>query len=230
MLLYKGNIDLVLVPSGLAIMLIYHLFLLYRVLRRPEITSIGYENHNKLAWVRRMLQGTTEETALALTVISSSISASSNMASLSIALSSLIGTWVGSTSKVFMTEVIYGDTTQSTSSVKYIALLVCFLVSFTFFIHSARYFVHASYLMSMFDSDLPVGYVQRAVIRGGNFWSLGLRALYFATVLLMWIFGPIPMFLCSFFMVVVLYFLDSSSLPLHHHNFGKHPESGKESQ
>ncbi|PKA49653.1 hypothetical protein AXF42_Ash004194 [Apostasia shenzhenica] len=223
--LNRGSIDLLLVPSGLVIMFIYHLFLLYRILRHPRTTVVGYENHNKLAWVERMLQpqATPDETSLALTVISGSMSASSNLASLSIALSSLIGTWVGSTSKVFLTAVIYGDTSPSTSSVKYISLLVCFLVAFTCFIHSARYFVHASYLISTLHSDVPVAYVQREIIRGGNFWSAGLRALYFATVLLMWIFGPIPMFLCSVFMVVILHFLDTNSVPLHEHPFRRPP-------
>ncbi|KAG0489342.1 hypothetical protein HPP92_008153 [Vanilla planifolia] len=214
-----------LVPSGLIIMFYLPPLPPYRILRHPETTVIGYENHNKLAWVERMLQATNDETSLALTVISSSMSASSNLASISITLSSLIGTWVGSTSaagnRVFTPEVVYGDTSQATSWVKYVSLLVCFLVAFTCFIHSARYFVHASYLISTLDSDVPLAYVQRAVVRGGNFWSLGLRALYFATVLLMWIFGPIPMFTCSVFVVIVLHFLDSNSLPLHHHIFRK---------
>jgi hypothetical protein len=82
------------------------------------------------------LQATPEETALALS--SSSIAASTNLASLSIALGSLIGAWVSSTTKVFMTELVYGDNSQATAAVKYISLLVCFLVSFTCFIHSAR--------------------------------------------------------------------------------------------
>lgn len=44
------------------------------------------------------------------------------------------------------------------------------------------------------NSDVPVEYVQMALIRGSAFWSVGLRAIYFATTLLLWIFGPIPMF------------------------------------
>lgn len=215
----RGSIDMVLVPLGLAVMFGYHLVLLYRILRFPHTTVVGYENHNMRAWVERMLKGSPDETAIALQVISSNMSESSTLASVSIALSSLIGTWIGSTSKVFMTQVIYGDTSQSTASVKYVSLLVCFLAAFTCFIHSARYFVHATYLVSTLDSDIPVSYVQTAVIRGSNFWSVGLRALYFATTLLMWIFGPIPMFACSLFMVLALHFLDANSTPLHQFRF-----------
>lgn len=169
-----------------------------------------------------------EETGVAMQVISSSITASSNLASLSIALSSLIGTWIGgsSSTKVLMTQVIYGDTSQTTSTVKYVSLLVCFLAAFTCFIHSAGYLVQASFMMSTLESDIPMYYVQDAVIRGGNFWSLGLRALYVSTTLLMWIFGPIPMFVCSVFMVVILQFLDSNSKPLHQFGSRQQRERG----
>nr|CAD1823817.1 unnamed protein product [Ananas comosus var. bracteatus] len=221
MLLDQRSIDLVLVPSGLVIMVGYHLFLLYRILRCPHTTVIGYENHNKRAWVERMLQGSQKETGIALQVISTSRSASANLASVSIALSSLIGTWAhGSTSKPLMAEVVYGDTSQSTASLKYVSILLCFLAAFICFIHSSRYFVHASFLISTLDSDIPVSYVQTAVIRGGTFWSMGLRALYFATTLLLWIFGPISMFAWSVFTVAVLYILDSNSTPLHQFQFG----------
>lgn len=219
MQLEKGSLDLVLVPCGLVVMLSYHLLLLYRILRHPSTTVIGYENHNKAAWVRRMVRAAPNETSLALSVISDNISASTNLASLSIALGSLIGAWISSTTKVFMTELVYGDRSQATATVKYISLLVCFLASFTCFIHSARYYVQASFLITTLDSDVPADYVQRAIIRGGNFWSMGLRALYFATTLLMWIFGPIPMFACSLLMVVILHMLDTNSLPLHQHQF-----------
>lgn len=66
------------------------------------------------------------------------------------------------------------------------------------------------------NSDVPVEYVQMALIRGSAFWSVGLRAIYFATTLLLWIFGPIPMFVSSVAMVVILHILDTNSTPLHH--------------
>lgn len=52
----KENLDIVLVPVSLLIMFGYHLFLLYRYLRLPKSTVIGYENYNKRAWVERMMQ------------------------------------------------------------------------------------------------------------------------------------------------------------------------------
>lgn len=52
----KENLDIVLVPVSLLIMFGYHLFLLYRYLRLPKTTVIGYENYNKRVWVERMMQ------------------------------------------------------------------------------------------------------------------------------------------------------------------------------
>ncbi|XP_031502701.1 uncharacterized protein LOC116265871 [Nymphaea colorata] len=213
----KAFLDVMLVPTSLVVMFGYHLFLLYRILRRPETTVVGYENHNKMEWVERMMQGGPEATRTALAVIATNLSAATVSASLSIALASLIGAWIGSnslSSKLFTGAVIYGDVSPSTEGVKYVTLLACFLLAFTFFIQSARHFVHANFLISTPGCEIPVTYVQRAVVWGGNFWSLGLRALYFATIFLLWIFGPIPMFVTSIFMVTTLHVLDTNSTPL----------------
>lgn len=53
---WNEYLDVLLVPIGLLLMFGYHLFLLYRYLKCPQTTTIGYENHNKRAWVARMLQ------------------------------------------------------------------------------------------------------------------------------------------------------------------------------
>lgn len=79
--------------------------------------------------------------------------------------------------------------------------------------------MHANYLISTPDSNIPAWYVEMAVIRGGDFWSLGLRALYFALTLLLWFFGPIPMFVSSVVMVMVLHYLDTNSRPMFQHQF-----------
>lgn len=52
----KESLDLVFVPSGLAIMFGYHLFLLYRCLKIPHTTVIGFENNDKKAWIESIMQ------------------------------------------------------------------------------------------------------------------------------------------------------------------------------
>ncbi|MCL7050262.1 hypothetical protein MKW94_027797 [Papaver nudicaule] len=139
MVLHKEYLDVILVPTGLCLMIVYHLFL------------------------------GDSDTGIAVNVIASNIGAATYLASLSIGLSSLIGAWVGSSSSnIFMSDLIYGDRRSSTISIKYISLLAFFLLAFASFIQSTRYFVHANFLMSTPHTDIPVEYVEMAVIRGSN--------------------------------------------------------------
>ncbi|KAH6780916.1 spastin [Perilla frutescens var. hirtella] len=214
----KEYLDLILVPCGLLLMFGYHLALVYRYLKCPEKTIIGYENHNKRAWVRKMFQIEIKDRGPAISVLSSNMSAATALASISLILSSLIGAWIGSsTVNLFTSRYIYGNRSPSMVYTKYISLLSCFLVAFGCFVQTARYFVHANFLISMPNNDIPIECVEREVIRGSNFWLMGLRSIYFATNLLLWIFGPIPMLACSVAMVGVLLVLDVNTTPLHHY-------------
>ncbi|CAL0334424.1 unnamed protein product [Lupinus luteus] len=187
----------------------YHLYLLHKYLNRPHTTVIGFENNDRKAWAEKKDVGT------ALSVIQSNISAATYLASVSLTLCSLIGAWIANSSNIFFkSQLIYGDTRPTTVSIKYICLLTSFLLAFACFIQSTRHFVHATYLISIPESSIPVINVETAVIRGSDFWALGLRALYFALDLLLWFFGPIPMFICSLVMVLFLHYLDSNSRPL----------------
>ncbi|KAI3755760.1 hypothetical protein L1987_55566 [Smallanthus sonchifolius] len=211
----EAHLDLIMVPLGFLIMCIYHLFLLYRYLTSPEVTAIGYENHNKKAWVEKMLLLDSKDRGFAVAVLNGHMSASTSLSSISLVLCSLIGALLGNSSNNFLTSrFILGDTSQSTSTIKYIGILSCFLLAFACFVQTTRHFVHACFLISMPTGDVPVECIQKAVLRGSNFWAIGLRALYFATTLLLWIFGPIPMLVGSIATVMILYFLDINRDPM----------------
>ncbi|PWA92819.1 hypothetical protein CTI12_AA076880 [Artemisia annua] len=211
----EEHLDLFMVPLGFSIMCIYHLYLLYRYLASPDLTSIGYENHNKKAWVEKMLLVEPKDRGFAISVLNGLLSGSTSLCSISLVLCSLIGALLGNSSNNFLTSrFIFGDSSQSTSSIKYIAILAFFLLAFACFVQTTRHFIHASFLISMPTGDVPVHCIQKAVIRGSNFWAVGLRALYFATTLLLWIFGPIPMFVGSVSTVMILHFLDINKEPL----------------
>ncbi|XP_057462495.1 uncharacterized protein LOC130752694 [Actinidia eriantha] len=222
MIFRKEYLDLVLVPTGLLLMFGYHLFLLYRYLHLPHTTIFGFENNDKKYWVDKVMQMERKDTALS--VLNSNISAATYLASISLTLSSLIGAWIANNSSIFESELIYGDTRPSTMSIKYISLLVCFILAFSCFVQSARSFIHANYLLSIPNSNIPTKYVELIVIRGGDFWALALRALYFAINLLLWFFGPIPMFASSVAMVLLLHYLDSNTTPM-----SQHRQEGKQS-
>ncbi|CAI0540922.1 unnamed protein product [Linum tenue] len=143
--------------------------------------------------------------------------ASTLLASTAIMLSSLIAMLMGSSTldKSRLVLVLMGDASDEALSLKFFSILLCFLLAFLLTVQSIRYYSHASLLinvplkdMKTGGSHLTVDYVARSVNRGGYFWSLGLRAFYFSLPLLLWLFGPVPMFLLCFVLVSMLYFLD----------------------
>jgi len=216
------NLDLVLVPTGIIFMVGYHIYLVYRIIKHPNSTVIGFENGNRRVWVQQMMENMPSNTGLALQVVASNISAAVYLISLSITLSSLIGTLVGAsttsgstaTTKGLVNVIIVGDKSAVTASIKYVSLLICFLIAFMSHVQCIRYYIHVSFLISTPRSSVPADYIENSVIRGSNFWSLGLRAYYFAFPLLLWIFGPIPMFVCVLGLISTLYFLDSTVNPI----------------
>lgn len=144
--------------------------------------------------------------------------ASTLLASTAIMLSSLIAVLMtGGNSGRSVSFNVYGDKSGFCLSITFFSILVCFIVAFLFNVQSIRYYSHASILINVpykkLDSSrhcATAEYVGKTVNRGSYFWSLGLRAFYFSFPLFLWIFGPIPMFLCCIFLVLMLYFLDIS--------------------
>ncbi|CAK7350510.1 unnamed protein product [Dovyalis caffra] len=214
---HKEYLDLVLVPCGLLIMFVYHLFLFYRYHKHPGTTIIGLENKDKKLWVQRVLQGAESDVDRAVNVISSDTSIATYLASVSLTLSSRIGTWLGSSSSnnIFESKRIYGDTRPFSIFMKNICLLVAFLIAFSCFVQAAKNLVHVNYLMSSPDKKRTGKKIEFAVTKGGDFSFFGLRALYFALNMLLWFFGPIPMFVASIVMVIVLYYHDIHTVSLH---------------
>ncbi|KAM2830937.1 hypothetical protein PS2_036431 [Malus domestica] len=132
----KEYLDVVLVPSGLLIMLIYHFFLLYKYVNYPLSTAVGSENNDKKVWVGKILQGEDVQVAkkvkTALDVISSNTSATTPLASISLTLCALIGAWMAnSNNNNFPKQIIYGNTNPSTISIKALYFALNFLLWFS---------------------------------------------------------------------------------------------------
>ncbi|XP_058085541.1 uncharacterized protein LOC131233005 [Magnolia sinica] len=215
----KQDLDLVLVPLGLFIMVAYHIWLFYRVLKHPTETVVGLNSINRRVWVRTMMEDTPKNGILAVQTLRNNIMASTLLASTAIMLSSLITVMMtnGSCARggIRRFPLVYGNTSELGFSIKAFSILVCFLVAFLLNVQSIRYYSHASILINVCKSPhLSAEYVGRVMNRGSYFWSLGLRAFYFSFPLFLWVFGPIPMFSCCVVLVFLLYFLDFSCDPV----------------
>ncbi|CAL5004035.1 unnamed protein product [Urochloa decumbens] len=214
------QLDFVLVPLGLAVMLSYHLWLLHRIRRRPETTVIGINAINRRIWVRHIMEESSGKHAvLAVQTLRNTIMASTVLASVAITLSSLVaalmasGAAHGLLSSSSPSTLAGGAAGESALELKFFAILVCFLVAFLLNVQSIRYYSHTGLLVNVplaahRRPASAVGYVTGTLNRGFYFWSLGVRAYYFSCPVFLWLFGPIPMCASCVAMVAALYFLD----------------------
>uniref|UniRef100_A0A0D9YQV4 DUF599 domain-containing protein n=1 Tax=Oryza glumipatula TaxID=40148 RepID=A0A0D9YQV4_9ORYZ len=220
----KEELDYVLIPLGMALMVGYHAWLLLRIRRRPATTVIGVNAINRRIWVRHIMEEASGKHAvLAVQTIRNNIMASTLLASTAITLSSLIailmssaGGGGGGDGLLPGAPLVVGAAGETALSVKFFAILVCFLVAFLLNVQSIRYYSHTSTLVNVpvrliqrrRRPGLAVDYVTATLNRGSYFWSLGARAFYFSCPVFLWLFGPIPMFAACAAMVCALYFLD----------------------
>ncbi|KAK1274572.1 hypothetical protein QJS04_geneDACA013213 [Acorus gramineus] len=216
------ELDYILVPLGLGLMVAYHAWLFRLILKHPLKTVVGVNAINRRIWVYTMDPSKTG--VLAVQSLRNNMMASTLLATMAITLSSVIAIIMtngggGASSILRHHSVVYGNKTDLAFSIKFLSILVCFLLAFLLIIQSIRYYSHASILINVpvnkaslawVSNHLTAEHVEKVLNRGGYFWSLGLRAFYFSLPLFMWIFGPIPMVLCCLVLVVMLYFLDVS--------------------
>ncbi|PUZ50151.1 hypothetical protein GQ55_6G036800 [Panicum hallii var. hallii] len=217
-----SQLDYVLVPLGLAVLLGYHLWLLLRICRRPETTVIGINAINRRIWVRHIMEEPSGKHAvLAVQTMRNSIMASTVLASVAITLSSLVAALMasGAAHGLFSrsggasSSLVVGAAGEAALTLKFFAVLVCFLVAFLLNVQSIRYYSHTGLLVNVplaahRRPASAVGYVTETLNRGFYFWSLGVRAYYFSCPVFLWLFGPIPMCASCVAMVASLYFLD----------------------
>lgn len=226
----EEDLDLVLVPLGLAVVAGYHLWLLYAILRHPTSTVVGLNELARKRWVAVIMANTEKNGVLAVQTLRNNIMASTVLATTAITLVSVISVFIGATagrspaspsSSSSSPLLVYGSKTGQVFAVKYLAISLCFMLAFVCNVQAIRLYAHASFLLG-----LPPGvggdeegaaaaedfaaYVARTVNRGSHAWSLGLRAFYVSLALFMWTFGPIPMLACSVLMCALLYFLDTT--------------------
>lgn len=205
------DLDYVVVPVGMLVLLIYHVWLLYTIIRHPSSTVIGLNAQSRYQWTLFMMSDPMKNGVLAVQTIRNNIMASTLLATTAITLSSLIGVFASNETQ---TKLVYGNKTSLNSSIKRLSISLCFLVAFLCNMQSIRYYAHVSFLINtpaLKGKKDFIEYVAKTLNRGSYSWSLGLRAFYTSIPLVLWIYGPIPMFICSCFTSFILYFLDTTT-------------------
>ncbi|CAL0312387.1 unnamed protein product [Lupinus luteus] len=169
------------------------------------------ENTAQRAGMGAIGQDPFKNGVLAVQTLRNNIMASTLLATTAITLSSLIGIFANNDSD---TKLVFGNKTSLNSSIKRLSISLCFLVAFLCNVQSIRYYAHVSFLITSpaLKGKMDfIDYVAKTLSRGSHSWSLGLRAFYVSIPLVLWIYGPIPMFTCCCLTLFILYFLDTTN-------------------
>ncbi|KAK8344292.1 hypothetical protein V6Z12_A07G069700 [Gossypium hirsutum] len=116
----KEKLDFILVPTGLLVLALYHVWLLFTILKHPTRTVIGLNAESRHQWVLSMMSDPLKNGVLAVQTIRNNIMASTLLATVAITLSSLISVFVTSSSDSSNTtsEIFYGNKSRLLSSIK----------------------------------------------------------------------------------------------------------------
>lgn len=171
------------------------------------------------------LQDNEKKNILAVQTLRNTIMGSTLMATTSILLCSGLAAVISSTYSIKkpLNDTVYGAHGEFMVALKYVTLLLIFLFSFICHSLSIRFTNQVNFLINCppesSDGVVTPDYVAELLERSFTLNTVGNRLFYAALPLMLWIFGPVLVFLCSVTMVPVLYNLDIVLTPHHKPKF-----------
>ncbi|CAN4075795.1 unnamed protein product [Withania somnifera] len=234
----KCYLDVILVPLGLIISLAYHIWLWQKVKRQPLSTIIGTNANGRRLWVSSIMKDNDKKNILAVQTFRNTIMGSTLMATTSILLCSGLAAIISSTYSIKkpLNDAVYGGHGEFMVALKYVTILLFFLFSFICYSISIRFINQVNFLINCPTDSLgilSIEYISELLEKAFVLNNVANRLFYSALTLVLWIFGPVLVFLSCISLVTVLYNLDfviSRDVDDHHHK-GKvnhiHHENGK---
>ncbi|CAL0322335.1 unnamed protein product [Lupinus luteus] len=209
----KYYLDMTLVPLGFFITFGYYVWLWHKTRTDPSCTTIGINAHGRRLWVPAMLKDIEKKNILVAQSLRNLIMGSTLMATTSILLSAGLAAVISSTYSVKkpLDDVIYGAHSEFMIALKYVTLLTTFL--FSFFCHTLSIrFLNQLAILTCTPQDamslVTPEYLVEIFERGITLNTVGNRIFYSALPLLLWIVGPVLVFLCYIAMLPMFYNLD----------------------
>ncbi|KAL1834735.1 hypothetical protein ACET3Z_004386 [Daucus carota] len=211
----KCYLDAVLVPLAFLVSVSYHAWLWHRVRSQPLSTVVGTNAKGRRLWVAAMMKDNDKKNILAVQTLRNTIMGSTLMATTSILLCAGLAAVVSSTYSIKkpLNDTVYGGHGEFMIALKYVSLLLIFLASFMCHSLSIRFINQVNFLINTPQDDamarvVTPAYISELLEKGCVLNTVGNRVFYSALPVLLWIFGPVLVFMCSVSLVPVLYNLD----------------------
>uniref|UniRef100_A0A0D9X9W5 DUF599 domain-containing protein n=1 Tax=Leersia perrieri TaxID=77586 RepID=A0A0D9X9W5_9ORYZ len=195
----NSYLDLVLIPAGFLFPIVYHIWL-WHVVRRSPLSST--DNDKKAVLVVQSMRNV--------------IMGSTLMATTAILFCTGVAAILSSTYTVKkpLSDAVFGAHGEYMMALKYVTLLLIFLLSFLSHTVAICTLNQATFLLNTLPSaiadDLPITkeYIVDVLEKGFLLNLIGNRLFYAGVPLLLWIFGPVLACLCSIVMIPMLHSID----------------------
>ena len=214
---YAG--DLFWVGAGIAALILYHVYIWLCVRRSPECSIQSLNAEARLAWVRHVMSDPGQG-VLAIQTLRNSTMAATFFASTAVLLSMGVLTLSSQSPNLAESWHLLSRAASHHPElwmIKLLALLLDLFAAFFSFAIAVRLFNHVGYQINLPPALRPASLtpeqVARHLNRAGGWYSVGMRAFFFAVPLVFWLFGPELMAAACVLLVPVLYHLDRVPAP-----------------
>ncbi|ONK68126.1 uncharacterized protein A4U43_C05F7710 [Asparagus officinalis] len=197
-------LDLILVPSAILSSLFYHVWLWYTVKRRPDRTYIAMNAAGQSAWINHILTDNDKKNVLAIQTLRNNIMGATLTATTSVLICCGL---LAFASKDY--DADKPDKLKIESKCSF--LLLAFLSVFLCQTLSIACLTQVNILINILAGDTtPVRRYRVTELLGKGIFlcNVGNRVFFSTLPLVLWIFGPVLVFVCSVGVVVVLYSVD----------------------
>ncbi|HTY99007.1 MAG TPA: DUF599 domain-containing protein [Rhodocyclaceae bacterium] len=205
--------DVAALAISVLLLALYHLYLGRREKRDPTYSVQAVNVIARTAWVENIM-GEGKD-ILAVQTLRNSTMAATFLASTAVLLIIGVLSLSGQADKLESTWHalnVLGARHSELYMAKLLLLLIDLFFAFFAFSMSIRIFNHVGFMinvpLAMNHKAISPSHVAVHLNRAGRFYSLGMRAYYFAVPLLFWIFGPLFMLAATVGLILVLFRLD----------------------
>jgi uncharacterized membrane protein len=205
-------VELYFVAASLAILVSYHLRLLWNIRHAPQETAYSRHRQTRQRWVESY--GTKGNEIMVVQTLRNWIMSSTFQASTAMLLAlGLLG--VGITSERLsglVTELnMFGSHAPKILLIKLLALAIGFLIAFFAYSLAIRSLIHSGFMINLLagvEDQNDLRRAQAELQRSAYFQFIGLRCYYMSMPLFMWIIGPAWMLAGSIVLVLLLLKVD----------------------
>jgi uncharacterized membrane protein len=206
--------DIISFCASAAMLAGYHFYLRYKLRRNPHYSIQAVNRAARSAWVRSIMEDESRG-ILGVQTLRNSTMAATFLASTAVLL--IIGTLTLSeqTDKLVNTWHslnVLGSLQPGLWTAKLLFLLSNLFMAFFSFAMSVRLYNHVGYQLNVPAANRPPAINPHSVAvhvnRAGYYYSIGMRAYYFAVPLVFWLFGPHFMLAATMVLIAVLYHID----------------------